>query len=103
MTLFEKRFRSGIYLLDEPEAALSPKKQLAFLARLHELIKSGESQFIIATHSPILLSYPGAKIFSCTENGIELITYEQTDHFQVTKDFLNAHEGFYKHLMSTEE
>ncbi|NOS67283.1 MAG: AAA family ATPase [Candidatus Peribacteraceae bacterium] len=102
MALFENRFKSGIYLLDEPEAALSPKRQLVFLARLHELLKSGESQFIIATHSPILLSYPGAQIYSFNENGVTPIEYKETEHFQVTKDFLNAHEGFYKHLLSTE-
>lgn len=102
MTLFQNRFKSGIYLLDEPEAALSPKRQLVFLARLHELLDSGESQFIIATHSPILLSYPGARIYSFDENGIHLIDYKKTEHFQVTKDFLNAHEVFYKHLLEGE-
>lgn len=100
MALFENRFGGGIYLLDEPEAALSPKRQLAFLARLHALVSSGESQFIIATHSPILLSYPGAKIYSFDENGIQPIAFEATEHFQVTKDFLNAHESFYKHLFA---
>jgi predicted ATPase len=99
MALFHNRFKSGIYLLDEPEAALSPKRQLVFLARLHELVQAGESQFIIATHSPILLSYPGAVIYSFDEKGIMPIEYQETEHFQVTKDFLNAHEGFYKHLL----
>lgn len=103
MALFENRFKSGIYLLDEPEAALSPKKQLVFLARLHELLKTGEAQFIIATHSPILLSYPNANIYSFDENGIKDIQYEETEHFQVTKDFLIAHECFYKHLLSNED
>ena len=99
MALFQSRFGQGIYLLDEPEAALSPKRQLAFLARLHELVKAGQTQFIIATHSPILLSYPGAKIHLFDENGISTVAYEETEHFKVTKDFLNAHESFYKYLL----
>ena len=99
MALFENRFSRGIYLLDEPEAALSPTRQLVFLARLHELVKSRDAQFIIATHSPILLSYPGATIYSFDDHGIKPVTYEETEHFRVTKDFLNAHESFYKHLL----
>lgn len=102
MILFEKRFQRGIFLLDEPEAALSPKRQLVFLARLHELVKTGEAQFIIATHSPILLSFPGAIIYSFDENGISQISFEQTEHFQVTKDFLNAHQSFYRHLLESD-
>lgn len=102
MALFENRFKNGMYLLDEPEAALSPKQQLVFLARLHELLKSGTSQFIIATHSPILLSYPGARIYSFDENGIRPVEYKETEHFQVTRDFLNAHESFYRHLLKDE-
>jgi predicted ATPase len=103
MALFENRFKSGIYLLDEPEAALSPQRQLVFLARLRELLQAGESQFIIATHSPILLSYPGANIYSFDDSGISPVAYEETEHFQVTKDFLNAHESFYKHLLKNEQ
>lgn len=98
MALFENRFSRGIFLLDEPEAALSPTRQLQFLAKLDQLVKSGQSQFIIATHSPILLSYPGATIHSFDGNGIHRLAYEDTEHFRVTKDFLNAHESFYGHL-----
>lgn len=98
MALFENRFSRGIFLLDEPEAALSPTRQLQFLARLDQLVKSGQSQFIIATHSPILLSYPGATIHSFDGNGIRQLAYEDTEHFRVTKDFLNAHKSFYGHL-----
>lgn len=98
MALFQNHFQRGIYLLDEPEAALSPQRQLVFLARLHTLVTSGDAQFIIATHSPILLSYPGATIYQFDENGIRQVTYEETEHFTVTKDFLNAYQGFYKHL-----
>ena len=98
MALFEHRFRRGIYLLDEPEAALSPKRQLVFLARLHELMKTGDAQFIIATHSPILLSFPNATIYSFGESGIKKDVFEQTEHFQVTRDFLNTYQSFYRHF-----
>lgn len=101
MALFKNRFTRGIYLLDEPEAALSPKRQLAFLARMHTLVASGDAQLIIATHSPILLSYPGATIYQFDESGIRQIAYEETEHFQVTKDFLNAYQSFYKHLFES--
>lgn len=80
-------FGHWIYLLDEPEAALSPQRQLAFLVRLDELVKSG-SQLIIATHSPILLSYPHAKIIQISENGFEEIEYKKTEHCQTYKTFL---------------
>ena len=82
------RFRGkGIYLLDEPEAALSPQRQLAVLSRLHDLILDG-SQFIIATHSPILMAYPEADIYQFAQAGISRIAYEDTEHYQVTRNFL---------------
>jgi predicted ATPase len=77
----------GLYILDEPEAALSPQRQLAVLSRLHDLVLA-ESQFIIATHSPILMAYPDSCIFMCSREGIAQIAYEETEHFQVTRDFL---------------
>jgi predicted ATPase len=78
----------GLYLLDEPEAALSPNRQLAALAVIDDLVKRG-AQFVIATHSPILLAYPRAKILSFYEDGIAEISYEDTEHYAVTRDFLN--------------
>ena len=78
----------GFYLLDEPEAALSPNRQLAALSAIDQLVKRG-GQFIIATHSPILLSYPNAKILQFDESGITEIAYEDTEHYAVTRDFLN--------------
>jgi predicted ATPase len=78
----------GLYLLDEPEAALSPNRQLAALTVIDRLVKQG-AQFIIATHSPILLAYPRAKILSFHEDGIAEIDYEDTEHYAVTRDFLN--------------
>ncbi|MCC4797605.1 AAA family ATPase [Enterovibrio norvegicus] len=77
-----------VYILDEPEAALSPTRQLSVLSRMHQLVKAN-SQFIIATHSPILMAYPGARIYQIDQSGINQIKYEDTEHYQVTKAFLN--------------
>jgi predicted ATPase len=79
---------NGFYLLDEPEAALSPNRQLAALSAIDQLVKRG-SQFIIATHSPILLAYPNAKIMVFDEAGLSEVAYEDTEHYAVTRDFLN--------------
>ncbi|NLE99976.1 MAG: AAA family ATPase [Anaerolineales bacterium] len=77
----------GLYLLDEPEAALSPVSQLKFLKLLQQLEPQGHAQFIIVTHSPILLAYPGAQIFNFTTTGIEEIAYEDTVHYRIYKQF----------------
>jgi predicted ATPase len=79
---------NGLYLLDEPEAALSPKRQLAVLTRMHDLVKE-KSQFIIATHSPILMAYPGAWIYQFTAEGVERVAYEDTEHYRITRSFLS--------------
>lgn len=81
----------GLYLLDEPEAALSPTMLMTTLSVLDRLCQA-QSQFIIATHSPILLAYPNAKIYQFSESGIKQISYEETEHFRVTKDFLNNYQ-----------
>jgi predicted ATPase len=92
LTLMTKRFGGdGIYILDEPEAALSPARQLAILSRIHDLVRDS-SQFIIATHSPILMAYPDATIYECTADGIFETSYEETEHYQVTRDFLMNRE-----------
>ncbi|MGB0578731.1 MAG: AAA family ATPase [Limisphaerales bacterium] len=78
----------GVYLLDEPEAALSPQRQLAILSRIHDVI-TDHSQFFIATHSPILLAYPDAWIFEFSESGIQRVEYRDTEHYQVTQSFLD--------------
>jgi predicted ATPase len=78
---------NGLYILDEPEAALSPSRQLAMLVRMRELIAKN-SQFIIATHSPILMAYPDADIYQIDESGLVKTAYEETEHFLVTKAFL---------------
>lgn len=74
--------------MDEPEAALSPMKQMAMISRIHELCND-QSQFIIATHSPIILSYPKSTIYQVNESVIEKTTYEDSDVFNVTRNFLN--------------
>jgi len=101
--LLEHRFGGGgLYILDEPEAALSPNRQLSFLSRLHELVNQ-KSQFIIATHSPIILGYPDAWIYQTTPSGLERVEYEDTDHFQVTRSFLNRRQTFLDVLLEDEE
>ena len=88
MALMMERFGGhGLYILDEPEAALSPQRQLAALARIHDLVKL-DSQFIIATHSPILMAYPDARIYECTNDGLREVDYFDTEHYQVMHDFL---------------
>ena len=86
--LFKHRFRgNGLYLMDEPEAALSPRRQLEFLALLHEFCRSG-SQFVIATHSPIIMAYPDARIYAFGADGVRETAYTQTDHYLITRGFL---------------
>ncbi|MNN68363.1 hypothetical protein D3C81_1840640 [compost metagenome] len=88
MSLLMNRFRGkGVYILDEPEAALSPMRQLAMIARMRDLVQEG-SQFIIATHSPILLGYPEADILVLGEDGPVRTPYEETEHYTLTRAFL---------------
>jgi predicted ATPase len=101
ISLFANRFEQGIYILDEPEAALSPQRQLTFLKIVYDLTTSGHAQFLIATHSPIILSYPGATLFSLDGDAIQEVDYRDTKHFLITRDFLNSPERFFKHLFGT--
>ena len=88
LALVMNRFHgNGLYILDEPEAALSPQRQLSVLARMHDLIQAN-SQFLIATHSPILMAYPEAFIYHLTPEGIVRMEYQETEHYRVTRDFL---------------
>jgi predicted ATPase len=93
---------NGLYLLDEPEAALSPQAQLTFLAALHELVQRG-SQFIIATHSPIIMAYPNARLYLFSKSGIHETTYEETEHYKVTRAFLMRREQMLADLLANEE
>ncbi len=100
LTLFMERFRgNGLYILDEPEAALSPSRQLAVLVRLHDLVRTG-AQFLIATHSPILLAYPEAGILALDDTGIHEVSYEETEHYELTRRFLNDHRGMIAKLLA---
>jgi len=100
MALLKNRFGGqGLYILDEPEAALSPTRQLAALSRIHELVLA-DSQFIIATHSPMLMAYPDANIFLCSDKGISQVAYEDTEHFKITRDFLAHHQHVMRALMA---
>ncbi len=89
----------GFYLLDEPEAALSTQNCLTCLRRIHELVRDG-SQFIISTHSPIILAYPSATIYSCTESGLKTVAYEDAEPVRLTTSFLGARERFIEQLLS---
>jgi predicted ATPase len=84
--------------LDEPEAALSPQRQLSLLTIINSMEKEEKSQLIIATHSPILLAYPNADIFLLDEDGISKIKYEETEHYQITKGFLNNPDEYFNLL-----
>lgn len=92
----------GVYLFDEPEAALSPQRQLSVLTLLHRLVYH-RSQLIIATHSPILLAYPNALIYEFGDEGITPVSYTDTEHYRITRDFLNRHERMLEILLKEED
>ena len=98
LKLFQSRFvPGGLYLMDEPEAPLSPQRQLALLAMLKEMV-SENAQFIIATHSPILMAYPDAAIFSFDSHPVKEVAYEDVEHVSLTRAFLNNPGSFLRHL-----
>lgn len=100
MALLNNRFgEQGLYILDEPEAALSPQRQLAAMSRMHDLVLE-RSQFIIATHSPILMAYPDAWIYACTPDGLWRVNYEETEHFRVTREFMLDPQATLKTLLN---
>lgn len=98
-TLFQSRFiPGGLYMLDEPEAPLSPMRQLSFIAMIKEMVEQKQAQFIVATHSPILMAYPNATILSFANGEIKRMALEEMEHFTLTRDFLNNPERFLKYL-----
>ncbi len=101
-TLNLKLKGKGLYLFDEPEAALSPQRQMTALGSIHELVKE-DSQFIIATHSPILMAYPNSRIIQLDDSGLNEVQYEDTEHFSVTKEFLNNHKRMIHYLLEDGE
>jgi predicted ATPase len=91
----------GFYLLDEPEAALSTQNCLTCLRRVHDLVEQG-SQFVIATHSPLILAYPGSTIYVCADSGLEQIEYDDAEPVRLTRSFLGARERFLERLFREE-
>ena len=103
LSLVHSRFRGqGIYLLDEPEAALSPARQLTLLAEIHRLVEDG-SQLLIATHSPILMAYPKGEILLLGDGPIHPVEYRETEHYQITKSFLDSPERMLRILLRQDE
>lgn len=99
LALAANRFEgNGLYILDEPESALSPQRLLSLLVIIDELVRKN-SQFIIATHSPILMAYPDAEILECSQQGIRSVSYRETEHYQLTKQFIDAPERMIKYLL----
>ena len=100
LALAMNRFEgNGLYILDEPESALSPQRLMSLLVVINELVKNN-SQFIIATHSPILMAYPDADILEFSEQGIHKVGYRETEHYKITKQFIDMPERMIKYLLS---
>lgn len=99
MAILQKKLRGkGLYIFDEPEAALSPQRQLSALAIMHELVKD-DSQIIMATHSPIFMAYPGATLLSIDDGQLVEITFEETDHYKIYDLFFKNHQGLLHNLL----
>jgi predicted ATPase len=94
--------RPGIILMDEPESALSPQRQLVLLVRMADLAGEGNVQFVVATHSPILLTFPGATILSFDEGRVSVVKLEETAHYRITKGILDAPQRYWRHLLRDE-
>ncbi len=102
LSIVQNRFGgNGLYILDEPEAALSPMRLLTLMAEINSLVNKN-SQFIIATHSPILMAMPNSEIFEFSKNGIKEVSYNETEHFKITKSFLDNPERMLKYLLENE-
>jgi predicted ATPase len=100
LALVQNRFYpNGLYILDEPEAALSPQRQLSFLVSLDDLARRQNCQFIIATHSPIILAYPQATIYGLGPEGPTKVAYEDTEHYALTRDFLQNRDRYLRRLL----
>ena len=97
------RFRGkGLYLLDEPEAALSPMRQMTLLVKLHDLERD-DSQILLSTHSPILMTYPGAQVLELSEDGVAPVNYRDTEHFAITRQFISDPDRMLWHLLDESE
>lgn len=101
LSFFKNRMgNGGFFILDEPEAAFSPQRQLALMIIINDMCKNSDAQFIIATHSPILLAYPNATIYSCDSTALLPIQYVDTDHYKITKQFLDNPERYMHHMFN---
>ena len=95
MRFFEERCqRQGIFIFDEPESALSPSRQIEFLKLMRRMDNSQNCQIIMATHSPVLMAYPDARLLRLSKSGLEPVTVEQTDHYKVMREFYDDPAGF---------
>jgi predicted ATPase len=99
LAILQNRIRNGVFLLDEPESALSPQRQLALLLLIHDLVDQGDSQFIIATHSPLLMTFPRAEIISFDDASLSPISLEDTSHYQITRGMLDDPSRYWQYLM----
>lgn len=102
LSVMKNRFAGGLFLLDEPESALSPQRQLTLLALMFELVEAGNTQFLIATHSPILLTYPEARIVSFDDASLPFVPFTDTQHYQITSRILSRPEAYWKHLRDSQ-
>nr|WP_205627046.1 AAA family ATPase [Sandaracinus amylolyticus] len=98
LAMLTSRLGGGLYLMDEPESALSPQRQLALLARMWDLVEDGSTQLLIATHSPILMTFPGAQIVSFDGGSLRDVRLEDTSHYEITSGVLSSPERYWKHL-----
>ena len=100
LRFFEERCqRQGIFIFDEPESALSPSRQIEFLKLLHRMDRSGICQVIMATHAPLLMAYPGARLLQLTKYGLDPVNVEDTDHYRLLREFWNDPAGFVETML----
>ena len=102
LSVLQNRLSEGLFLLDDPESALSPQRQLSLLTLMYDLTRNRKSQFIIATHSAILLTFPDARIISFDEDQLPRVELAETRHYQITRGILNSPESYWKHLRPSE-
>jgi predicted ATPase len=98
LSILQNRIRSGLFLFDEPESALSPQRQLSLLSHMSELVRAGGSQFVVATHSPILLTFPAARILSFDHDAVNTVQLEETSQYQITRSILQNPARYWRHL-----
>ena len=103
LAILQHRIRAGLFIMDEPESALSPQRQLVLLAHMWQQVAAGKSQFVIATHSPILLTFPGADIVSFDGGALTRVTLQDTTHYQITRGILHNPESYWKHLRAADD